>query len=50
MTCHWDDGAQQDFVSGWITPLVLTCAVVLAVCLVTGLVLFCRRHRAGRTG
>ncbi|MFJ9249921.1 hypothetical protein [Streptomyces sp. NPDC101776] len=47
-TCHWDDGTHKDFVSGWINPLALTCAVVL----VTALVLSygrLRNHRAART-
>ncbi|MFG3125282.1 hypothetical protein ACGFYO_25155 [Streptomyces sp. NPDC048201] len=47
VTCYWDSGAQQDFVSGWINPLALTCAVVLTAALVTALYLFCRRHRKG---
>ncbi|MGW4495536.1 hypothetical protein [Streptomyces sp. NPDC004376] len=49
VTCHWDDGTHKDFVSGWINPLTLVCAVVLAACLVRALVLF-RRRRTGRAG
>ncbi|MFG3195629.1 hypothetical protein ACGFYT_05805 [Streptomyces sp. NPDC048208] len=45
VTCHWDSGARKDFVSGWINPLALTCAVVLTGALVTALCLFCSRHR-----
>ncbi|MBK3578261.1 hypothetical protein JHN63_31550 [Streptomyces sp. MBT65] len=30
----WDNGAHKDFVSGWVNPLALTCAVVLATALV----------------
>ena len=48
-TCHWDNGAQKDFVSGWINPLVLTCAAVLTGCLVVVFLLSYRRHRTGRT-
>ncbi|MER8033285.1 hypothetical protein ABTZ78_30455 [Streptomyces bauhiniae] len=47
VTCYWDCGAQKDFVSGWVTPLALTCAVVLTAALVTALRLF-RRHRLDR--
>ncbi|MET7482661.1 hypothetical protein [Streptomyces sp. NPDC005538] len=48
-TCHWDNGAHKDFVSAWINPLALTCAVVLTASLVAVLVLAYRRHRKGRT-
>ncbi|MEV5845147.1 hypothetical protein AB0M32_24575 [Streptomyces sp. NPDC051985] len=47
-TCHWDNGAQKDFVSGWINPLALTCAVVLTASLAAALVL-AHRHRKGHT-
>lgn len=48
-TCHWDNGTQQDFVSGWINPLALVCATVLTASLVAAFVLAYRRHRKGRT-
>lgn len=44
-TCHWDNGTQKDFVSGWIVPLALTCATVLTAAVVAALVLAYGRHR-----